>query len=213
MSNYSASYSEDFLPHIDTPVLTNFSMSFFPDLVFGVPHLKQFISRTKRPKLPEVARVCFDPWCIPLALKLNQQHGSILEVTCHRIDLITLVCGQLSPFSSIIEQLDLFASHSPSEPQGELDIESTQFLELFRPFTAVRSLHVSKSLVPLIAAALQGLIGPRTTEVLPNLRDIFLGGSVMPGTVPKAMQLFVTNRQLFGQPVAVHHWEGSTADW
>jgi hypothetical protein len=63
--------------------------------------------------------------------------------------------------------------------------------------------------VPLIATALQGLIGPRATEVLPNLCDLFLGGSAMPGTVPEAMQPFVTTRRLSGQPVAVHHWEGS----
>jgi hypothetical protein len=30
-------YSEDFLARIDTPVLNNFSMSSFPDLVFGCP--------------------------------------------------------------------------------------------------------------------------------------------------------------------------------
>jgi hypothetical protein len=205
-------YSEDFLTRIDTPVLKNFSMSFFPGLVFGVPYFKQFISRTKGLKPPEVARVCFDPWCMPLALKLNQQHGSILEVRCHRIDLITLVCGQLSPFFSLIERLDFFVSHSPLEPQGEDDIEPTEFPELFRPFTAVRSFHVSRSLVPLITTALQGLIGLRATEVLPNLCDIFLGGSAMPGIVTESMQPFITAREVSGQPVAVHHWEGVEAD-
>ncbi|KAI0299307.1 hypothetical protein BC826DRAFT_996543, partial [Russula brevipes] len=212
-------YSEAFLARIDTPVLDNFSMSFFPrpdrDLVFDafdVPHSKQFISRSTGLRPPKVARVHYDRWCIPSELKLNQKHGSMLELRCHSMDLIALVCGQLSPVFSLIEQLDLFTSHSPCGSRGEDDIYySTQILELFRPFTAIQSLHVSRSFVPLIANALRGLIGPRATEVLPNLRDLFLGGSA--GTVPEAMQPFVTTRRLSGRPVAVHHWEGSTADW
>jgi hypothetical protein len=55
-------------------------------------------------------------------------------------------------------------------------MESTQFLEIFQSFTAIRSLYVSKTLVPFIAPALQELIGESATEVLPNLRDLSLGG-------------------------------------
>jgi hypothetical protein len=127
---------------------------------------------------------------------------------------MALVCGQLSPFFSPIEQLNFGGTvyHLPSEPQGEDDIEPTQFLELFRPVTAVRSLHVSRNLVTLTATALQELIGPRATEVLPNLCDLFLGGSVISGTVQEAIQPFLIARRLSGQPVAVHHWEGVCAD-
>jgi hypothetical protein len=204
-------YSEDFLARIDTPVLNNFSMSFFTHLTFDAPHFKQFIGRTKGLKPLKVARLFVDPWSTTLALKLNQQHGSILEVSCRSIDLITLICGQLSPFFSLIKQLDFIAypGRSPSKMQGEDGIDSTQILELFRPFTAVWSLYVSRSLVPLIATTLQE---PWATEVLPNLWDIYLGGRAMPGTVSEAMQPFVAARRRSRQPVAVH-WEGSTADW
>ncbi|KAI0286532.1 hypothetical protein BC826DRAFT_80013 [Russula brevipes] len=186
-------YSEDFLARIDTPVLDNFSMRFFLDLVFDVPHLKQFIGRATRLKPPKAASVLVDSRSI--RLELGEQPVPVLEIRCRRIDWqvdsMALVCGQLSPFCLPIEHLKLIAYDSPSED----DIESTEFLELFRPFTAV-------------------LIGPRATEVLPNLCDIFLGGSAMPGTVPEAMQPFVTARQLSGQPVAVHDWEGTVAaDW
>jgi hypothetical protein len=209
-------YSEDFLARIDTPVLNELSILSFLDLVFDIPHLKQFISRAKRLKPSKAASVGFYPWTIQLHLEQQQfDPTSTLGIACCRIDWqvdsMALVCGQLSPFFSLIEQLSFIMNCSFSELQGEDDIESTEFLELFRPFTAVRTLHVSRSLVPLIATALQVLIGPRATEVLPNLRDLFLGGSPIPGSATEAMQPFLTARQLSGQPVAVHRWEGPGA--
>jgi hypothetical protein len=118
---------------------------------------------------------------VRIVLELDQPHGSMLKINQVRridwqVDSIALVCDQLSPFCSLIERLDFIANLSPTELQGEDDIESTQFLQLFRPFTAIRSLHVCRSLVPFIATALQGLIGERATDVLPNLRNLFLGG-------------------------------------
>jgi len=146
-----------------------------------------------------------------IRLELDQHHRSMLEVRCDsvdwQVDSMALVCSRLSPFLSPIERLDFIADYL----HIELQRESTQILDLFRPFSAIRSLHVSRSLVPLIESALRGLIGPRATEVLPNLSDIFLGGPAIPGAVPEAMQPFVISRRLSRRPVAVHHWEGLTA--
>jgi hypothetical protein len=140
-------------------------------------------------------------------------------IRCPRIDWqgqvgsAALVCGQLSPFCSLIERLDFISSMLPTEPLVEEDyVEATaQFLQVFRPFTAIWSLHVCRSLVPFIATALKGLIGERATDVLPNLRNLFLGGFEIFGTVQGAIQPFVTARRLSGQPVVVHRWQGPTA--
>jgi hypothetical protein len=205
-------YSEDFLSRIDAPILNRFSMSFSLGRVFHALdflHFKRFIDHANGLKPPKVARVWFNPWSTSV-FELSQQH-EILETRCHRIawqvDSIALVCDP-PPFYSSIERFDLIAFQSPSET-GEDDMASTQFLELFRRFTAIQSLRVSECIVPLVATALLDVIGERATEALPNLRDLFLGGSGIPETVPQAneaMQQFVTARQLSGQPVAVHHW-------
>jgi hypothetical protein len=206
----STDYSEDFLPRIDTPLLNKFSMSFFKlwgsiSDALDIPHFKQFIGRANDLKPPKVARVRFIPGS-PLELR---QQGELLEARCYRIDWqvdsIALVCDQLSPFCSPIERFDLYAIRLPFEVEEE-DMMYTQLGELFRRFTAIQSLRVSECIVPLVATALLDVIGERTTEALPNLRDLFLGGSAIPETVPEAMQPFVTARQLSGQPVAVHHW-------
>jgi hypothetical protein len=203
-------YSEDFLAHIDTPVLNGVSMLFFMDLVFDIPHFKQLTARANRLNRPKAAMLSFGPRTI--ALGLDDQHGRMLklEVRCQRIDWqldgMARVCGQLSPFFSSIERFDLtWDSWSPG-PQGKDDMEPTQFLELFQPFTAVRSLYVSKTLVPFIAHALQELVGESTTEVLSNLRDLSLGRAAN-------MQPFIEARWLSGQPVAVDHWRGYPWDW
>ncbi|KAI0288130.1 hypothetical protein BC826DRAFT_710284 [Russula brevipes] len=203
-------YLEDFLSHIDTPVLDKFSMTFYLDLIFDIPHLKEFIGRAKGLKPPKAAMLLFYPSGI--RLELDGPHGSMLRILCRKgvdwqVDKMAWVCRQLSPFFSLIERLDLVWDYLPFDSQGEDGIVSAEFLELFQPFTAVRSLHVPWSLVPFIATALQGFIGPRATEVLPHLRDLFLG-SAIPGTVPEVMRLFVDARRLSGHPIVIHHWDG-----
>ena len=52
-------------------------------------------------------------------------------------------------------------------------------LEVFHPFSTVKNLYLSGEIVLCIAPALRRLPGNRTTEVLPNLENIFLE-EVMP---------------------------------
>ncbi|KAI0287150.1 hypothetical protein BC826DRAFT_1108660 [Russula brevipes] len=210
-------YSEDLVARIDTPVLKQLHMVFFMDLVFDVPHFNQFVGRAKGLKPFKAAKLLFELRFI--RLELDRPHGSMIEVRCNRIDWqvdsMALLCGQLSPFFSLVEQFDIIWFGMYSELQGKDDMEPIQCLEIFRPFTAVRSFYVSKTLVPLIATALQGLIGESATAVLPNLRDLFLDRPALSGSmhIQEAMQSFVAARQLSGQPIAVHHWEALEVDW
>jgi hypothetical protein len=115
---------------------------------------------------------------------------------------MALLCGQLSPFFSSIER---FRLNWDDIPQGIDDMVSTQFLEVFQSFTAIRSLYVSRTLVPFIAPALKELIGESATEVLPNLRDLSLEGSAISGSIQEDIRPFIEARRLSGRPVAVHH--------
>jgi hypothetical protein len=205
-------YSEDFLARIDTPVLDQLHITFFMDLVFDIPHFKQFVGRAKRLSPSKAAKLWFDPRSI--RLELDQPRGLSLEVRCNRIDWqlysMALVCGQLLPFISSIGRFDLFWGDISLESQGKDDMESTQFLEILQPFTTIRRLHVSKTLVPLIVPALKELIGESATEVLPNLRDLSL--AAMSGSIQEDIQPFIEAQRLSGQPVAVHRWRGYPGD-
>ncbi|KAI0292179.1 hypothetical protein BC826DRAFT_454759 [Russula brevipes] len=198
-------YSEDLVARIDTPVLNQLNMTFFPRPSFDVPCLKQFIDRAKGLKPSKAAELRISPWSIHLDL-----HGPSLGVRCDRFDWqlssFALLCGQVSHLLSLVERLDL-PPMAPASPSSKSVMVSTQFLEIFRLFTSIRSLHVPEDLMPLIASALHELIGERATEVLPNLRDIFLERSARSGSILEVMQPFIDARRLSGRPVAVHYLE------
>ncbi|KAI0282066.1 hypothetical protein BC826DRAFT_1065858, partial [Russula brevipes] len=137
-------------------------------------------------------------------------HGSVLRIggrIDRQVSSMTLVCRQLFPFFALIERLGLILIFSRFEPQREDAIESTQFRDLFRPFTAIQSLYVSERLVSRVAPVLRERIGKRATEVLPNLRDLFLGGYVTSEAVQGAIQPLLAAQQLSDQPIVFHHWE------
>jgi hypothetical protein len=192
-------YLEDFVVRIDTPMLSRLYTALVGDPIFDIPHLRQFIGRARRLKPSKAARVSFDPRSILLEFPAG---GSTLRIVRHRMDWeiasVALVCGQLSPFFSVVERLDLAVTYFPFKLRGINGTEFTLFLELFRPLPATQGLYVSKSFVPLIAPPLQELIGERATEVLPNLRDLFLGGSVVLGSVQKGIRPFADARQISG---------------
>ncbi|KAI0285566.1 hypothetical protein BC826DRAFT_117995 [Russula brevipes] len=206
-------YLGDFVARIGTPVLTRLDLSLHSDLIFDIPHLKQFIGRARGLKPPKAARVSFYSWLIRLE-SLSCDSGSGIVWDCIDLDpsSIALVCGQLSPFLSLVERLDLVMTRSPFVLGSQVVIEAALFHELFRPFTSIQGLYVYENLVPFIARALQELIGERATEVLPHLRDLFLGGSVIPGSVQEAIKPFVDARRLSGRPITIHCWKKEKAD-
>jgi hypothetical protein len=92
------------------------------------------------------------------------------------------------------------------------DIEGSQWLELLRPFTAVKDLYISKEFVPRIAPILQELVGERAADVLPALQTLFLTETPSLRPVRKGIRQFVAARQLASHPIAVSRWDGEYYD-
>ena len=96
--------------------------------------------------------------------------------------------------------------YSQRDWQG--NIENTQWLELFHPFTAAKNLYLSEEFVPRIALALEGFGGGGGgAEVLPNLQNVFLEGLQPLGPSQKGIRQFIVARQAAGHPVAVYPWD------
>jgi hypothetical protein len=81
-------------------------------------------------------------------------------------------------------------------------MEDTQWLELFRPFTAVQTLQISRNVQPLIVLALQELTGERVMEVLPALVSLDL--EYQSGSEQQAIEPFIAARRYSDHPVTVH---------
>ena len=201
----ASEYLEGLIARIDTPHLVKFRVIFFMDLIFDVPQLHRFIGRTGRLRPLSPAQLHFSGDVIKITF------GSLpilfgLEIRCEEPDWqlssVTQVCSEHFLLPSQVEQLDICETPS-MELAGKNEVDSSQWLELFRLFSAVRSLYISETLEPLVAAALGELTGERTMEVLPALENISLDGLEQSESTQDAIASFIAARRLSDRPVVV----------
>jgi hypothetical protein len=201
-------YFEDFVAHIDTPLLNELNVTFFMDLIFEIPRLRHFIGRAERLEPFNQARMQFYDETIWISVGFR----FVLEIRCERPDWqlssMMQVFGQQLPLLSHVEQLEIIQSPLENiEWIDNPDMDPSLWLELFHLFIAVQTLHVSEKLVPPVAAALQELTGEGAMEMLPALHSLFLEGLGPSGPVKKGITSFVTSRQQSDHPVALQSWE------
>ena len=211
-------YVDDLVARIDAPRLVKLDVNFFNQILFDTPELVQFISRTSSLKSPEKAHVNF--WNgtarIQLSSRASDCNGDLsIEIRCEKSDWqvssLEQVCSWCLPPLSALE--DLYISENRLRRRNwQENIENSLWLELFQPFTTVKSLYLSEEFAPRIMPSLQELVGDRTAEVLPTLQNIFLEGPEISGPVQDGIQQFVAMRQA-NQPIAVSHWDGRGKDY
>ena len=191
----ASKYLDDFIARFDAPVLQAFIITVKGPIVH-LSQLYRFISRAERFRLPTRVMVNFD---FSFAdIKLLPSDSFNLIISCGgRVSSMALVCQELSPFLSHVGRLELHGQPIT------MNMDPSQWLELFHPLLAVQSLCVSERLVPLIAPALQELTGARAIEVLPELRILFLGGCQPSRSVQEAIESLVAARQLSNHPVVI----------
>jgi len=205
-------YLEDFVARIDAPRLNCFVIEFFHQVKFDTPQLAQFISRTPQLRAHDEARVLFsdDKVSVTFPGLFDQYQCLDLEIRCSQSDSqlasLTQICRSSFPQVLITTAERLYIMYRPGDLSNE--IETSQWLKLFHPFTAVKELYLFRKFVPCIAATLQELVGERVTEVLPDLQKLFVEGLHPSGCDQKAFEPFIAARQLSGHTIAVSHWDG-----
>ena len=214
-----AEYLEDLVARIDAPLLGYLAITFFHQLIFDTPRLTQFITRTPNFKAHDhelkASVFCsrmdvsfsFENFPEPNSL---QPMGLRMEIPCRQLDwqlsCMAQVCNSSFPQALIPAVKRLYIRDSWSDFfDSQDDIENSQWLELFYPFTGVKNLYLTSKLVPHIAPALRELVGERLTEVLPALRTVFLE-ELLDEPFPEAIGQFVVARQLAGYPTAISSW-------
>jgi hypothetical protein len=167
-------YLEDLVARIDAPLLHHFIVTFSKDFNFVASQLVRFISRTERIK--ELNRIDspveLDPWSV----KMSDRSGGRLELGIRydafrwRLDSLEQLCDNLSPLLSQVKQLRVCEDPSPRVQPAE-DMEPTQWLNIFFPFTAVYYLDVSMEMTSIVIDALGELTRDdhESEEVLPEL--------------------------------------------
>jgi hypothetical protein len=208
----ASKYLENLVAPIDAPLLDSLEITFFHQLILDTPQLVQFVSRTPNVKAPVEAHVAFSYDSISVSLPGAFPGRLLLEISCRpsnwQLLSLTQVCSSSFPQFLIpaVERLYISDTVDP-HPDWEDDIENDQWLEVLRPFTAVKYLYLSREFAPRIAPTLQELAGESVMEVLPTLRNLFLEELQLSGIVQEAVGEFVAARQLADQPIAISHWD------
>jgi len=218
-------YLEDLVAQIDAPQLQALSITLFHQLFLHTPQLARFISRAPGLKGHDEARVVFDDSYIRFTLLFpsrphTREQEIRLGIRCNHPDLqlsaLSQVCTSSFPQTFIPAVRHLYVLESRQYPR--LDwvnnmIQTRQWLDLFHPFTTVKNLYLSKTILPLIAPALQELVGERVTTALPALQCLFLDGLRTSGHVQETIMPFVAARQLSTHPIVVSCWDWEEDEW
>jgi hypothetical protein len=207
-------YLDDLVARIDAPQLNHLNITLFNDIVFDTPQLVQLICRTPISKALKGAHVAFGDHAA--GVKVTSGFGSLkVEISCRESDWqvssLEQVCTSCLPPLSTLEKLYIHEVPYP-KPDWQDNIENTLWLGLLHLFTAVKNLYLSKKFAPHIVAALQELVGDRTTEVLPMLQNIFLEELELSGPVQEGVEQFVAARQVIGYQITVSRWDNSEQD-
>jgi hypothetical protein len=204
-------YLEDLVALIDAPLLDILDITLFRQPIFHTPQLTQFISRTPKFKSHDEAEMMFSSWGVRITISQTSDGALKLSIPCGQSDLqlssLVQVCSSTFPRALItaVEHLYILENNF-LQLHWKDDIESNQWLELFRPFTAVKGPYISEKFTPRIAPTLKELVGERAMEVLPVLLALLLEEIHLSGPVQEVIGKFVAARQLAGQPIAVSHW-------
>ena len=220
-------YLEDLVAQIDTPRLQALSITFFHQLFFHTPQLSRLISRAPRLKGYDEARVTFTCRGAKVTLRLPLSRGSIgheisVGISCKRPDLqhqsLVQLCTSSFPQSIIPAVKHLYLEYEEELWEDDWvnstrsDIPNSQWLQVLHPFIAVKNMYIFEKIAPLIAPALQELVGERVTEVLPALECLFLDGLGASGSVRDAILPFIDARLLSTHPVVASYWDCDDED-
>jgi hypothetical protein len=187
-------------------------MTFLHQLMFETPQLKEFISRTPKFKARDEARVTFSDKDVSVTFPKTNDGVLALVFVCGLLDLhlpsLVEVCRLWFPQALIpaVEHLYICVLEGVLWDWPD-DSDSDSWLELLRPFIAVKDLYMSCGITPCIAHALQELVEEGVTEVLPSLQTLFLEEPLPSGLAQEIIDKFISARQLSGHPIAVSCWE------
>ena len=215
--NGAAEYLENLVAQVDAPLLDKLKIDFFYELmIFDTLRLTQFISRTPNFRAHDEARLTFDE--CDVAVKLPRTfYGAIrLRILCNESDLqlssLAQVCSSSFPPALIPAVERLYIDCMYCDRPWEDDIEDSQWIELFRPFVAVKRLYISSDFMPQIATALQEL-GESTPEVLPALEMVFFEKPLLSGPVQEAIGEFVAAQEFADHPITISPWNRGEDDY
>ncbi|KAI9430943.1 hypothetical protein H4582DRAFT_2103491 [Lactarius indigo] len=181
-----SAFLEAIVARVDTPQLDSIDITYAyaDDLDFQVTELSKFIERSVlkpspfgHAKIPfECEGICFyffgetNPDLPTIGIRTPSSDW-IPELVSHMAEVLNQASGMLS---DVVRLEVTIESSSPfwRDDIGEDIDDDTEWLGLFRPFTAVKKLYICEELGACITRALEGRTEEANTQVLPSLKSI-----------------------------------------
>ena len=201
----ASGYLEAVVAQIELPALRKIAVRLFNDIFFEIPEFCKFIPFLNALRSPTRAMVKHSVDFVGVHFDEGNTSNKdcFLGTSCRQLDwqlsFVTQITSQLSSLLSSVQSLDIQSGEEL--PIGGEDVDSTEWLELFRLFTHVTQVCVSEKLVPSVVPAL--VVEDMTADVLPELTSLQLVGYRRSASVAKAAEQFVTTRKLFGRTISL----------
>jgi hypothetical protein len=199
----ASEYLEGFMARINSPALSKITIRLFNQIFFEIPQFCQFILRPNALGSPTWVIVTHSAESVSVLLTLNRNEHYLLGTSCRRLDrqlsFVTEVLTQLSDASPLLSSVRSLTIQKGDELPSMEDMDSTQWLELFRPFTHVTLVRVSEEQLVFRGQSLHDA-RYMATAVLPELFSLHLEKHSAPSVVEAAEQ-FVAARRLSGHTV------------
>ena len=194
---------------IDAPQLDEFKIQLSDIIEPDTPELLQFIRRTPRLTALDEARMILRDGIgsqVTFSSQTSRSGVFIFELPESRgwsdvaLMSLTQFCAsssesQFSPILSIVENFYMYEDDEWKVGTTD-DVEDGNWVEVLRPFAAVKNLYLSGGSVRTIADTLGSLSGEieAAAEVLPDLQKIFLDKTKAPPDVMENITRFVNAR-------------------
>jgi hypothetical protein len=150
---------------IDTPLLDSIWITFVRHPIIDIPQLAHFLRRTTRFEALKEAHVDLDGYDVQVESfppTRTSDANSALIISCRQLywPVPSLTQVFTSFFTSIYMVEDLYIFEPQKiPPRWQDDIENIEWLEIFRPFTAVKNLYICEKFAQQLASSLQALVG------------------------------------------------------
>jgi hypothetical protein len=206
----ASEYLEEFVAQIESPALGKIAIRLFNDMFFEIPRFCRFIHCLNALRPPAHVIVAHDVNSVGVYFEGEEflSKNCFLGTSCKQLDwqlsFVTQILSQLSFLLSSVRSFDIESGDELAT--GEEDVDSTQWLELLRPFTHVTEVHVGEKLVQGIVQALAA--EDMTAEILPELISLRLDRYRSSLSVMKAARRFVATRKLSGRSISLNSDDG-----
>jgi hypothetical protein len=199
-----SAYMEGLLAQIDAPVLSELRITLFSQLTFTVPRLLQFMDTSNTLSFSTVRLTFINDAAELLAFQLvgQRRYSFGVRIMCSHLDWQVSSASQiltaLHPVLSAAEKLTVSHIEHSRSSEWHNEVDRTQWRQLLRPFSNLKTLHVQNELVGKLARSLQADDGESPLEILPNLKEVRYSGE---DDTRDAFTQFINERRAAGYPV------------